>query len=570
MYIDVVPNRNSKPAILLREGWREGKKTRQRTIANLSDWPQEKIEALRRLLRDEQMVPADEFFAVEQTTPHGHVDAILYMIRKLELDAIIGSKPCRERNLVIAMIAERLIHPCSKLATTRLWHTTTLADELDVQDADVDELYEAMDWLLDRKKRIENKLARRHLSEGAQVLYDITSSYYEGRTCPLARPGYDRDGKGKICIIYGVLTDRDGRPIAVDIYPGGTGDPTTVPDQVEKLRGQFQLERIVLVGDRGMLTQTQIDNIKNYPSLGWISALRSQAIQTLVGKGYVQMSLFDHQNLAEISSPDFPGERLVVCFNPLLAEDRSRTRKELLAATEKSLDKIVKEVKRRTRKPLTGEEIALKVGRKLDRYKVAKHFNLTIRDSFFCWERIEDSIRQEEALDGISVIRTSEPEDRLSAEDTVRSYKGLAKVEYAFRTLKGIEILVRPIRHRTKNRVPAHIFLCLLAYYVEWHMRQALKALLFDDEELEENRKTRDPVAPAEPSASAKKKKTERLTADGLPIHSWETLLKVLGTRCRNVCRVGSDPTGPTFTRLTEASPLQRRIQELLEGYVPM
>jgi transposase len=570
MYIDEVPNRNSNPAILLREGWREGRKTRQRTLANLSHWPPEKIEALRRLLRGEQMVPADEFFTVEQTTPHGHVDAVLYMIRKLEVDTIIGSKPCRERNLVIAMIAERLIHPCSKLATTRLWHTTTLAEELDVQDADVDELYEAMDWLLDRKKRIENKLARRHLSEGAQVLYDITSSYYEGRTCPLARNGYDRDGKGKPCIVYGVLTDHDGRPVAVDIYPGGTGDPTTVPDQVEKLRSQFGLTRIVLVGDRGMLTQTQIDNIKNYPGLGWISALRSQGIQTLVEKGYVDMSLFDHQNLAEISSPDFPGERLVVCFNPLLAEDRARTRKELLAATERSLDKIAKEVRRRTRKPLTEKEIALKVGRKLNRYKMAKHFNLTIRHSFFAWERNEDSIRKEQALDGIYVIRTSEAEDRLSAEDTVRSYKGLAKVEYAFRTLKWIEILVRPIRHRTENRVPAHIFLCLLAYYVEWHMRQALKTLLFDDEELEENRKTRDPVAPAEPSASAKIKKRERLTADGLSIHSWETLVKALATRCRNVCRVGTDPTGPTFTRLTDANPLQLRVQELLEGYVPM
>jgi transposase len=570
MYIDEVPNRNSKPAILLREGWREGKKTRQRTIANLSDWPREKIEALRHLLRGEQMVPADEFFTVEKTTPHGHVDAVLHMIRKLKLDTIVGSKPCRERDLVIAMISERLIHPCSKLATTRLWHTTTLAEELNVQDADVDELYKAMDWLLDRKKRIENKLARRHLSEGAQVLYDITSSYYEGRTCPLARHGHDRDGKGKPCIIYGVLTDCDGRPVAVEIYPGGTGDPTTVPDQVEILRGRFGLTRIVLVGDRGMLTQTQIDNIKTYPSLGWISALRSEAIRTLVKKGYVQMSLFDQQNLAEISSPDFPGERLVVCYNPLLAEDRARTRKELLAATEKSLNKIVKEVKRRTRKPLTEQEIALKVGRKLNRYKMAKHFNLTIGHSLFHWDRNEESTREEEALDGIYVIRTSEPEERLSAEDTVRSYKGLAKVEYAFRTLKGIALLVRPIRHRTEDRVPAHIFLCMLSYYVEWHMRQALKPLLFDDEELEENRTTRDPVAPAEPSASAKKKKTVRVTADGLAIHSWETLIEALGTRCRNSCRVGSDPNGPTFTRLTEATPLQARVQELLEEYVPM
>jgi transposase len=570
MYVDVVPNRNSKPAILLREGWREGKKTRQRTIANISDWPPEKVEALRGVLRGEQMVPADEFFTVEKTTPHGHVDAILYMIRKLELDKIIGAKRSRERDLVVALIVERLIHPCSKLATTRHWHTTTAAEELNVHDADVDEVYDAMDWLLDRKKRIENKLARRHLSEGSQVLYDVTSSYYEGRTCPLARFGHDRDGKGMPCIIYGVLTDRDGRPIAVDVYPGGTGDPTTVPDQVEKLRGRFGLTRVVLVGDRGMLTQTQIDNIKRYPALGWISALRSNAIRKLLEKGSVDMGLFDRLNLAEISSPDFPNERLVVCFNPLLAEERTRKRNELLAVTEKDLEKIVKEVKRRTRKPLTEKEIALKVGRKLHRYKMAKHFNLTIRDSFFEWERNEQSIQQEEALDGIYVIRTTEPKESLSAEDTVRSYKGLSKVEYAFRTVKGLAILVRPIRHRTEERVPAHIFFCMLVYYVEWHMRQALKPLLFDDEELEENRKTRDPVAPAESSPSAKVKKRVRLTADGLPIQSWETLIEALGTQCRNVCRVGSDPGGPTFTRLTEPTPLQLRVRELLEGYVPM
>jgi transposase len=570
MYIDEVPNRNSRPTILLREGWREGKKTRQRTIANITSWPRQKIEALRCLLRGEQMVPAKKFYTTEKTTPHGHVEAILYMIRKLGLDNIISSKPCRERDLVIAMIAERLIHPCSKLATTRLWHTTTLAEELNVQGADVDELYEAMDWLWDRKKRIENKLARRHLCEGSQVLYDISSSYYEGQTCPLAHYGHDRDKKGMPCIIYGILTDWDGRPVAVDVYPGGTADPATVPDQVDKLRIQFGLKRIVLVGDRGMLTQTQIDKIKAYPSLGWISALRSQAIRTLIDKDYLQKSLFDQQNLAEISSPDFPGERLVVCYNPLLAEDRVRTRNELLAATEKSLDKIAKEVKRRTRKPLTKKEIALKVGRRLNHYKMAKHFILTIEDSLFNWQRDEQSIQQEEALDGIYVIRTSELEERLSAEDTVRSYKGLAKVERAIRTLKGIDLLIRPICHRTETRVPTHIFICVQAYYIEWHMREALKPLLFDDEELEDNRKTRDPVAPAEASASAKKKKVMRLTPEGLPVQSWETLIAALGTRCRNVCTVKSVPKGSTFTQITEADPLQAKVKELLEKYVPM
>jgi len=568
MYIDVVPNRNSKPAILLREGWREGKKTKQRTIANLSHWPEEKVEALRRLLRGEKLVPAEDFFTIEQSLPHGHVDAILRTIKKVGLDNLISSRRCRKRDINVAMIAGQLIHPASKLASTRLWHTTTLAEELEVQDADVDELYEAMDWLLDRKKRIENKLARRHLSEGTMVLYDITSSYYEGRTCPLARNGYNRDGKkGKTCIIYGVLTDDEGRPVAVDVYPGGTADPTTVPDQVEKLRKQFGLSEVVLVGDRGMLTQTQIDNLKKYPGLGWISALRSESIQRLTEQGHVNMSLFDERNLAEISSPDYPDERLIVCFNPLLAEERSRKRQALLDASEKALDKIAKEVARRTRKPLKEKEIGIKVGRKLYRYKMKKHFILTIEDGVLLWKRNEDSIQREEAVDGIYIIRSTVPKKQLSAEDTVRSYKNLSKVEYAFRTLKGIDIRVRPIRHRTEERVPAHIFLCMLVYYVEWHMRKALSSLLFDDEELEENRKTRDPVAPAKPSDSANTKKIERLTRDGFPVHSFETLLKELGTRCRNRCRVGSDLSGPTFVQDTEPSPIQKHVLELLEKF---
>lgn len=565
MYIERVPNRNSRPAILLREGWREGKKTCKRTIANLTNWPEEKIQALRLLLAGEPMVSARDAFVVERTVPHGHVEAVLGTIKSLGLDSIIFSKRCRQRDLVVAMIAERLIHPCSKLATTRFWHTTTLAEQLSVADADEDDLYEAMDWLLARQSRIEKKLAARHLLEGSLVLYDVTSSYYEGRTCPLARFGHNRDSKkGKLIIVYGLLTDEAGRPVAVEVYPGNTADPTTVPDQVEKLRKRFGLDRVVLVGDRGMLTQTQIDKLKDYPGLGWISALRSHGIRKLVNSGIVQMSLFDEKNLAEIHSPEFSDERLVACYNPILAEQRQQKREKLLSATEKGLEKIAKEVARRTKTPLDKVEIGKKVGKAINRYKVGKHFAVTIKDGAFSFFRKEESIRRESALDGIYVIRTSESAECISAEDTVRSYKRLEQVESAIRCMKGIDLLVRPIHHRTEDHVRAHIFLCMLAYYVEYHMRKALAPLLFDDEELDERRKRRDPVKPAKPSDSAKRKKTVRLTPDGLEVHSFQTLLAELATLSRNRCRVKSDPVGPTFYELTEPTPLQKRAFELL------
>ena len=570
MYIEKVPNRNSRPAILLREGWREGKRVRKRTIANLTHWPTEAVEALRLALMGKTLVPADDAFAIERSLPHGHVEAVLGAIKTIGLDRIIASKRCRERDLVLAMIAERLIHPASKLATTRLWHTTTLAEELGVQDADCDDLYEAMDWLLARKDRIEKKLAARHLSEGGAVLYDVTSSYYEGRKCSLAQFGHNRDRKhGKQIIVYGAMTDAQGRPVAVDVYPGNTGDPTTVPDQVEKLRARFGLERIVLVGDRGMLTQTQIDKLREHPGLGWISALRSHAIRDLVEGGQLQLSLFDRQNLAEISSPEFVGERLVACHNPLLADERKRKRTELLEATEKDLQKIANEVARRTKTPLSKDEIGLKVGKVVNRHKMGKHFELCIDDNRFSFSRNQGSIRREEQLDGIYVIRTSEGAEHLSAEEAVRGYKNLARAERMFRCMKGIDLLVRPIFHRDENRVRAHIFLCMLAYYVEWHMRYALAPLLFEDEELDEDRKTRDPVAPAEPSASAKKKKAAKLTQDGLPVQSFDTLLAELSTRCRNRCRVKSDPDAPAFDQITEHTPLQRRAFDLL-GLLPV
>ncbi|MGH9430844.1 MAG: IS1634 family transposase [Terriglobia bacterium] len=568
MYIETVPNRNSPPAILLREGWREGGKTRKRTLANLSHWPPAKIETLRRLLRDEELVSPEDLFTTRQTLPHGHVEAILAMIRRLGLESVIASQRSRQRDLVVAMIAQRLIAPASKLGTTRQGHTTTLAEELGVEEATEDDLYEAMDWLLARKERIEKKLAGRHLKEGGLVLYDVTSSSYEGRTCPWAQFGHNRDGEqGLPIIVYGVMTDGEGRPVAVEVYAGNTGDPTTVADQVKKLRERFGLQRVVFVGDRGMLTPPQIDKLKQHPGLGWITALRSGAIRELVENGALQLSLLDEKNLAEITSPDYPGERLVVCHNPLLEEERARKREALLEATEKSLAKIAKEVARRKKKPLTAAEIGLKVGKVLGRYKVGKHFECKIAEGSFQWSRHQDSIEQEARRDGIYVLRTSEPAERLSAQDTVRSYKRLAEVERAFRCLKGIDLLVRPIRHRTKDRVPAHIFLCLLAYYVEWHLRRAWAPLLFEDEERPEARKHRDPILPAQPSASVQAKKRSHETVDGLAVHSFETLLSELASRAKVTYALQRDDSALTFRQLPETTPLQARAYELIRTF---
>ena len=570
MYIETVPNRNSPPAVLLREGWREGKKTVKRTLANLTHWPAQKIEALRRLLRDQTLVSPQELFTTQQTLPHGHVQAVLGTIRKLGLAPILSAKRCRERDLVVAMIAQRLLDPCSKLATTRAWHTTTLAEELGVEKATEDDLYQAMDWLLERKERIEKKLAERHLAEGCLVLYDVTSSYYEGRTCPLARFGHDRDGqKGRPIIVYGVMTDREGCPISVRVYPGNTGDPKTVVDQVEKLRQKFGLSRVVLVGDRGMLTQPQIDKLKQHPGWGWITALKSVAIRRLVQQGALQLSLLDEKNLAEITSPDYPGERLLACYNPLLAEERGRKRRELLEATEKGLAKISQEVARRKKKLLKAAEIALKVGKVLGHYKMGKHFECTIGEGSFQWKRREDAIQQEAKLDGIYVIRTSESQERLSAEATVRSYKSLSEVERAFRCLKGMELRVRPIHHRTEERVPAHIFLCLLAYYVEWHLRRAWAPILFEDEERREERERRDPIGPAKPSQSAQEKKSSHQTRDGIAVHSFETLMADLATRARVTYSLRSGDSSPIFKQVPEPTAPQARAYELL-GLLPV
>jgi len=550
---------------LLRRTFRDGSQVKHETLGNISHLPDSLIDIIRRSLAGESFLPAAEAFVIDSSLPHGHVQAVLGTIGQLGLENLISSTRCRQRDLVVAMIAERLLHPGSKLATTRTWQSTTLATELSVGDAEEDELYDALDWLLARQSRIEKKLAGRHLSDGAVVLYDISSSYYEGHCCPLAKFGHDRDKKkDRPIIVYGVLTDADGRPLATQVYEGNTGDPTTVSDQVEKLQKRFGLERVVLVGDRGMLTQAQIEKLKQHPGLGWVSALKAGPIRELADTGALQMSLFDEQNLAEIHSPDYPDERLVACYNPLLAEERKRKREELIQATEELLVKIVKQIARRTKTPLSNEEIALKVGAIINRFKVSKHFETTIEDGQLRWSRREEAIRREAELDGVYVIRTSEQGESWSAAETVRRYKSLAQVERAFRTLKGIDLRIRPIFLRTVDHVRAHIFLCLLAYYVEWQMRRALAPLLFDDEQLPENRKRRDAVAPAESSAAAKTKKRVRQTEDGLPIHSFSTLLAALGTRCRNTCRAKAQRSAATFELNTELTKLQTKAFQLL------
>jgi transposase len=559
---------NGKTSVthLLRRSIRKGQAVTHEALGNLSHLPDHLIDLIKRSLKGETFVSAAQAFRITRSSPHGHVEAVLAMIRKLGVEEILASAPSRRRDLVVAMIAERLLFPSSKLANTRHWLDTTLAEELDVGDATEDALYDAMDWLLTRQTAIEKKLARRHLTDGALVLYDVTSSYYEGKTCPLARFGHDRDGKtGRPIIVYGALTDADGRPVAVQVYPGNTADPKTVPDRVEALTKRFRLSRVVLVGDRGMLTRTQIDVLKKHPGLGWISALRSGSIRRLLADGHLVRDDLEAERLAEISSPEFPGERLVACYNPQSAAQRRQKRQDLLAAAQAELEALAASVARPAGRPEAAAAIGVRAGKIINHYKMAKHFILTIRDGHLAWARREDAIQDEGLLDGIYVIRTSEPAERLTAADGVRSYKRLALVEQAFRCLKGIDLLVRPIYHRTAERVRAHILLCLLAYYVEWHLRRAWEPLLFEDEELAVDRRRRDPVAPARASESARLKKRTHATPDGVPVHSLRTLLAHLGTRCRNTCVVTGDPKETTFRQVTEADALRAEALRLIK-----
>jgi len=571
MYIETVPNRNSRPAILLREGWREGRRTRKRTIANITDWPAVQVEALRAVLKgDYQLLAPAAGFSIERTRPHGHVAAVLGTLRQLRLESLLAAQHCAERDAVVAMIAARILQPRSKLATVRELRTATLASTLgellNLSDCDEELLYRAMDWLLPRQERIERNLAKRHLQDGTLALYDVSSTYFEGRHCPLARYGYSRDGKrDKLQITFGLLTNAEGCPVAVEVFEGNTADPHTVNSVISKLRERFALKRIVLVGDRGMLTSARIrDELQPAAGLDWITALRAPQIQQLLEAGNLQLSLFDQREIAEISHPAYPGERLVACRNPLMAEQRARKRSELLAATERALNDIAAATQRQ-RNPLQGQDrIALRVGGVLDRYKMRKHFQLSIEDTGFSFTRDVESIAREAALDGIYVIRTSVSATALSADEAVRSYKRLAQVERAFRSLKSVDLKVRPIHHRLEQRVRAHILLCMLAYYVEWHMRQALAPILFDDDDPAAAQAARSSVvAPAQRSPRAQRKALTKLTADDCPLHSFQTLLSDLATVAKNRISPNTQPSVP-FDLITTPTTLQQRAFDLL------
>jgi len=563
MYIATIPNRGSPPAILLREGYREGGKVKTRTLANLSKLPPEALAVLRQVLNGDKLIKADDAFEAIASPHYGHVQAVWVAMQRLGFANVIASRQSRQRDLVVAMVVARILEPDSKLATTRWWHSTTLPAMLDVADADEDDLYAAMDWLLEGQDRIEKKLAARHLHENGLALYDLSSSYFEGVTCPLAAFGHNRDGKkGKLQVNYGLLTNRRGIPVSVSVFGGNTGDPKTLLPQVDKVRRDFGIEQFVLVGDRGMVAQKQIDALREIDGIDWIAALRPEAIKKLVTSGAIQMGLFDERNLFELTHPDFPGERLVACRNPALARRRSDKRKSLLEATAEELEKVRRMVQRGR---LHGkDDIGVRVGKVINRYKVGKHFTLDIYDDRFDFAIDQEKVAAEASLDGIYVVRTSLPEQRISDDDTVRSYKLLGQVERGFRSLKTIDLKVRPIRHRLEDRVRAHIFLCMLAYYVQWHMLEAWRPLLFCDED-QGAKATRDPVAPAKRSDEALRKVHSKTLDDGSEVHSFQTLLKVLSGIVQNVCRIpGEGPDTPTFNVLTTPNAKQQRALDLL------
>lgn len=656
MYITTIPNRDSPPAILLREGYRENGKVKTRTLANLSKLPAEGIVALRQILRGKQLVSTDEAFEIVEngSRAHGHAEAVLTAMRRLGFSALINSRPSRQRDLVVAMVAARILKPQSKLATTRWWSSTTLTEILGLGQTDEDELYEAMDWLLEHQASIEKKLAARHLADGGLALYDLTSSYFEGVTCPLAKLGYNRDGKrGMLQVNYGLLTNPKGVPVAVSVFNGNSGDPKTLLPQVDKMRTEFGIKQFVLVGDRGMITQKQVDALRDIEGCGWITALRPGAINKLVTGGSIQMGLFDERNLFELTHPDFPGERLVACRNLELAERRAANRMSLLKATTQELDRIVRMVNRgrlhgkesigtqvgKILKPykvgkhytvdirddgfdykidrdaiaaeaaaksnentkvaearlarceaqiesiaaklnkvrqktkqgqLHGQDaIGVRVGKVVNKYKMSKHFVLHITDESFRFEIDQEAVKAEAALDGLYVVRSSVSTETMDAGQMVRSYKLLSNVERAFRCLKSVDLMVRPIRHRLENRVRAHIFLCMLAYYVQWHMIDAWRPLLFADED-QDSKLSRDPVAPAERSEAALQKVRTKQLDDASVVHSFRTLLDDLARIVSNICRCpGLGADAPTFTKTTLPNIQQQRALNLLQSISP-
>ncbi|MHB8564385.1 MAG: IS1634 family transposase [Acidiferrobacteraceae bacterium] len=562
MHIDIVPNRGSHPTILLRESYREGKQVKKRTLANLSDLSMGQVEAIRAVLRGETWGPVTERFTVTQSRGHGSVEAVRVMMQRLGLASLIASRPCRERDIVLAMVASRILAPHTKLATTRWWHTTTLAEDFGVTEVSENECYTAMDWLLARQDRIQKKLAARHLQEDGLVLYDLSSSYFEGTTCPLAQRGYSRDGRrGTLQVNYGLMTDDRGCPVAVTVHEGNTADPATLMPEIERIKQDFGITRFVMVGDRGMIASKAITSLRAQGGIDWITALKSVAIRALVEDKTLQPDLFDERNLCEIAHPDYPGERLIACRNPPLAKLRAHKREDLLVATEEALRAL--QVRVGAGRLKGQDKIGLTVGRIINRYKMAKHFTLTITDTTFAFARKQDAIAAEAALDGLYLIRTSVTPERLDAASCVRHYKSLSQVERAFRSMKTIDLKVRPIHHRLADRVRAHIFLCMLAYYVEWHLREAWRALLFADED-QAAKATRDPVAPAERSAEAQAKVARKRHEDGTPIHSFQTLLADLATLVRNTCRTSAEDDAPTFTATTQPTPLQQRAMDLI------
>jgi Transposase DDE domain len=571
MYIETVPNRNSPPAVLLRESYRDGGKIKKRTLLNLSAWPAEQVEGLRIVLKGgTALPPGQDPFTITRSLPHGHVAAILGAIHGTGLDRILGPEGNRPRDLVLAMLVSRIIAPASKLATARMLDEPTACTStgkvLGLGPVAAPELYEALDWLLARQPEVEKRLARKHLKGACLVLYDVSSSYVEGRCCELARFGYNRDRKkGKLQVVYGLLCAADGCPVAIEVFEGNTGDPKTLAAQIGKLKQRFKLDRVVLVSDRGMITDARIREELEPAGLDWITALRAPAIQALAADGGpLQMSLFDERDMAEISSPDFPGERLIVCRNRELAAERTRKRRELLDVTEKDLAFIEAAVDRK-RNPLRGQDkIGMAVGAVIGKHKMAKHFELGIEDASFTFRRKEDGIAAEAMLDGLYVIRTSLPKEAIGAEDAVSAYKSLSQVERAFRSLKTVDLEIRPIHHWLSDRVRAHVFLCMLTYYVEWHMRQRLAPMLFDDEDKEAALASRtSPVAKAPRSDKAKAKDAGKRTGDGQPVHSFHTLIADLGTLCLNKAVAVTNPDY-ALAVVTRPTPLQQKALDLL------
>ena len=544
---------------MLRRSYRQDGKVKKETLANLSHLPPDAIDAIRRVLAGERLMSLDDAFEIERSLPAGHVNAALAMARRLELPKLLDRSACRERDLCLAMILGRVICPGSKLGTVRTLVQSTLASELCVESADEDDLYLAMDWLLERQDRIEDRLAGRHLADGEMVLYDVSSSYFEGRTCPLAKLGYSRDGKGGLPqIIYGLLCDNDGRPVAVEVFTGELHDDKTLPSQIVKLKDRFGLSGIVVVADRGMVTKANIELLAEAPGVDWITALKAPTIKKLARSGIFQPSLFDEQNLGEITDvEEFPGERLIVCRNPLVGAQRARTREELLAATETDLAQIAHRVDQGTL--LGADRIGLAVGPALKRYRMRKHFQITITDTTFTYTRDTAGIATEAALDGFYILRTSLTETDLPAGDIVRAYKNLEQAERAFGSLKGPELQIRPIHHRLEDRVRAHVLICMLAYYLTWHLKAAWKPLLFTDE----HRPTSpDPVAKAVRSPAAEHKAQTKRTSTGQPAHSYQTLLAELATQTRNTTRLAGSTS--TFEKLTQPTRLQAEALDLV------